>query len=227
MHHYPSNILLHESIFSKNYDHPHRPHTHPTNTPALTLYTINPPDPAASGHPLPLYYLPPAPQLVLSRPGTQQDGPIQYSPNCSTNAEYDAQYSHSVLPSLHPDAHHKPSAHPEGYGYPSLHSHASCEPFAAHAHPEGYSHHLSLVSPDWQQWNPNYFQPPYILSALYNSPVHLWPPCGNPVYERPVYESMGLYGVYTQPKGHARSHMDTRASSLHHLHPQHPTLSST
>lgn len=76
--HFPSNVLLHDSIFSENYDHPHTPHVHAPPTSAL--YTMNP-----LGVPV-SYFPPPAPQLVLSRPVSLQ------SQVSSIDKEHDARF---------------------------------------------------------------------------------------------------------------------------------------
>jgi hypothetical protein len=228
MPHYPSNVLLHDSIFSGNYDHPHdHPHAHLTSTPLnhphaqLTstppnpsskfLFTMNPLDPAVS------HYPPPAPQLVLSRPGSQQ-----YSPTD------EARYSHYQL-HPHASAYRNPSTptnieHDARFSHYQLHPHASAyrKPSTSHTYPDGHESNLSPISPGGQQWNPKlYYQPPYVPPAPYNYPVQ--PPLsgnpGNPVYQRPraaasVHESIGLYGVYVQPEGHAghaSSHMRGQA----------------
>jgi hypothetical protein len=173
---FPSNILLHESVYSGNYNNPD---THSTSTPAK-YYTMNPPDPAASAHShfLPSYFPSPAPQLVLSRPGTQQYS-AQYSSDISSDVKYDARFSHSALPSHH-----------------QLQQYVYREP------PYVPSIPLNIGIPGHRQ-SPLYQRP----AVPPHESIGLPSLYGNPIYQRPAFpphESIGLYGIYAQPEGHAR-----------------------
>jgi hypothetical protein len=174
------------------------------------------------GRCLPAYFPSPAPELALSRPGTQQYVPMQHAPNL----------------------HYIERTEQDGRS-----AYAQADGRSSYAHAEGYKNHLPdrrhqdpycvypqpphAPSPFYK--NP---QPPHAPSPFYNNPQLPYTPSpfynnsdgSFPLYSnynhtiKPVYESTSLYGLYTQPESGIKSYplysqnRDTEAGLYHRQH---------
>jgi hypothetical protein len=204
---FPTNVLLHDSCFSKNYDSSPSSYRPDNTYLAYPLgYAMDSDEPDSF---LPAYFPSPAPKLALSRPGTQQYAPMPYI----GRTEQDSRSSHA-----HAEGYkiHHPSPLPGAEQYvpipgpyhPNHHLIERTEQDrSAHAYyyknyplPAGQHRDLNPVYPQPPYAQPPYAQPqaPYAQSPCYNNFDEL-----SPLYNaRPAYESTSLYGLYVQSESH-------------------------